>query len=115
MGKTTINLQDQFLNHLRKERTPVTVHILNGTKIMGVIKGFDNFSILLKGENQHLIYKHSVALIVPKKAIKDFDLRGEHPEEKKQEEIRIADKKPEEIKAEDKKPDVKSAEEVVNV
>ncbi|MBI5192624.1 MAG: RNA chaperone Hfq [Nitrospirae bacterium] len=104
MSKSTINLQDQFLNHLRKERTPVTIHILNGTKITGVIKGFDNFSILLKGENQHLIYKHSVALIVPKKAIKDFDLRGEQAEEKK----------PEEIKMNEKNPDVKSAEEVVN-
>lgn len=100
MSKTTINLQDQFLNHLRKERTPVTIHILNGTKIVGVIKGFDNFSILLKGENQHLIYKHSVALIVPKKAIKDFDLRGEQPEEKR---------------IEDKNTEVKNAEEVVNV
>lgn len=83
MSKSTINLQDQFLNHLRKERTPVTIHILNGSKITGIIKGFDNFSILVKGENQQLVYKHSVALIVPKKAIKDFDLRGEQQEEKK--------------------------------
>lgn len=110
MSKTTINLQDQFLNHIRKERTPVTIHLLNGAKITGVIKGFDNFSILLKGENQHLIYKHSVALIVPKKAIRDFDLRGEHPEEKKQQEINTEEKKTEEMNTE-----VKSAEEVVNV
>ena len=81
MSKSTINLQDQFLNHLRRERTPVTVHLLNGSKITGIIRGFDNFSILLKGENQHLIYKHSVALIVPKKGIKEFDVREE--EEKK--------------------------------
>ena len=81
MSKSSFNLQDQFLNHLRREKTPVTVHILNGSKITGIIRGFDNFSILLKGESQHLIYKHSVALIVPKKGIKDFDLREE--EEKK--------------------------------
>lgn len=99
MSKATINLQDQFLNHLRKERTPVTVHILNGIKITGTIKGFDNFSILVKGENQHLIYKHSVALIVPKKAIKDFDLRGEQPEEKKTEEKQTEEKQTEEKKA----------------
>lgn len=110
MSKTTINLQDQFLNHIRKERTPVTIHLLNGAKVTGVIKGFDNFSILLKGENQHLIYKHSVALIVPKKAIRDFDLRGEHPEEKKIEEI-----KPKEMVIDEKNTEVKSAEEVVNV
>ncbi len=84
MSRTTINLQDQFLNHLRKERTPVTIHILNGSKITGIIKGFDNFSILLKGENQHLIYKHSIAMIVPKKGIKEFDVR--ETEEKKIEE-----------------------------
>jgi len=77
MSKTSVNLQDQFLNHLRKEKTPVTIYILNGSKITGIIKGFDNFSILLKGENQHLIYKHSVALIVPKKAIKDFEVKEE--------------------------------------
>ncbi len=84
MSRMTINLQDQFLNHLRKERTPVTIHILNGSKITGTIKGFDNFSILLKGENQHLIYKHSIAMIVPKKGIKEFDVR--ETEEKKIEE-----------------------------
>jgi host factor-I protein len=81
MSKPSFNLQDQFLNHLRREKTPVTVHILNGSKITGIIRGFDNFSILLKGDSQHLIYKHSVALIVPKKGVKDFDLREE--EEKK--------------------------------
>ena len=85
MSRTTINLQDQFLNHLRKERTPVTIHILNGSKITGIIKGFDNFSILLKGENQHLIYKHSIAMIVPKKGIKEFDVR--ETEERKIEEV----------------------------
>lgn len=85
MSRSTINLQDQFLNHLRRERTPVIIHILNGARITGIIKGFDNFCILLKGENQHLIYKHSVALIVPKRAIKDFDIKEES--EKKIEEV----------------------------
>ena len=88
MSKSTINLQDQFLNHLRKEKTPVTVHILNGSKITGIIRGFDNFSILVKGENQYLIYKHSVAVIVPKKTIKEFDVR-EHEEKKVGEEKKV--------------------------
>ena len=85
MSKSFINLQDQFLNHLRKEKTPVTVHLLNGSKIAGIIRAFDNFSILVRGESQHLIYKHSVAVIVPKKAIRDFDVREN--EEKKPEEV----------------------------
>lgn len=85
MSKSSINLQDHFLNHLRKEKTPVTVHLLNGSKITGTIRAFDNFSILVKGESQHLIYKHSVAVIVPKKEIREFDIREN--EEKKPEEV----------------------------
>ena len=85
MSKSFINLQDQFLNHLRKEKTPVTVHLLNGSKIAGIIRAFDNFSILVKGESQNLIYKHSVAVIIPKKAIREFDVREN--EEKKPEEV----------------------------
>lgn len=88
MSKSSINLQDQFLNHLRKEKTPVTVNLLNGSKITGTIRAFDNFSILVKGESQHLIYKHSVAVIVPKKAIRDFDVR-ENEEKKAEEAVNV--------------------------
>jgi len=88
MSKSSINLQDQFLNHLRKEKTPVTVNLLNGSKITGTIRAFDNFSILVKGESQHLIYKHSVAIIVPKKAIRDFDVR-ENEEKKAEEAVNV--------------------------
>ncbi|MCC6545077.1 MAG: RNA chaperone Hfq [Nitrospirae bacterium] len=85
MSKSSINLQDHFLNYLRKEKTPVTVHLLNGSRITGTIRAFDNFSILVKGDSQHLIYKHSVAVIVPKKEIREFDVREN--EEKKSEEV----------------------------
>ncbi len=88
MSKSSINLQDQFLNHLRKEKTSVTVHLLNGSKITGTIKAFDNFSILVKGENQYLIYKHSVAAIVPKKEIREFDIR-ENEEKKAEEAVNV--------------------------
>lgn len=88
MSKSSINLQDQFLNHLRKEKTSVTVHLLNGSKITGTIKAFDNFSILVKGENQYLIYKHSVAVIVPKKEIREFDIR-ENEEKKAEEAVNV--------------------------
>jgi len=82
--KKTVNLQDQFLNHLRKEKLQVTVYLLNGAKIKGIIKGFDSFSILLKAEVNHLIYKHSVAFIVPQKPAKETEVSKE---EKQAEEV----------------------------
>ena len=68
------NLQDNFLNQLRKDRTPVVVYLTNGVRLKGVIKGFDNFVIVLKEATQQLIYKHAVSTIVPEK---DVDLRFE--------------------------------------
>ncbi len=82
--KKTVNLQDQFLNHLRKEKLQVTIYLLNGAKIRGLIKGFDSFSILLKAEVHHLIYKHSVAFIVPQKPAKETEMGRE---EKQTEEV----------------------------
>jgi host factor-I protein len=74
VSKSGINLQDNFLNQVRKEKVLVTVHLLNGTKISGHIKGFDNFIIFMKNDTQHLVYKHSVAMIVPQKNLRTFDL-----------------------------------------
>ena len=68
------NLQDNFLNQIRKDRTPVVVYLTNGVRLKGVIKGFDNFVIVLKEATQQLIYKHAVSTIVPEK---DVDLRFE--------------------------------------
>ena len=68
------NLQDNFLNQLRKGRTPVVVYLTNGVRLKGVIKGFDNFVIVLKETTQQLIYKHAISTIVPEK---DVDLRFE--------------------------------------
>ncbi|MBI4714581.1 MAG: RNA chaperone Hfq [Nitrospirae bacterium] len=73
MSKSGINLQDNFLNQVRKEKIPVTVHLVNGSKINGLIKGFDNFIIFLKNETQYLIYKHSVSAIVPQKNLRSFE------------------------------------------
>ncbi|MBI3354843.1 MAG: RNA chaperone Hfq [Nitrospirae bacterium] len=69
MNKTNTNLQDLFLNQLRKEKIPVTVYLMNGVKLTGTIKGFDNFSILIKQDTQQLIYKHAVSTIIPHKAV----------------------------------------------
>jgi host factor-I protein len=69
MSRSQINLQDAFLNHVRKEKIPVTINIAGGGKIDGFVKGFDNFVILLKHEGQHLIYKHAINTIVPERPV----------------------------------------------
>jgi host factor-I protein len=64
-----INLQDHFLNQLRKERIPVIIYLTNGVRLKGLIKAFDNFVILLKESNQSLVYKHAISTIVPEKEV----------------------------------------------
>lgn len=66
MGRP-INLQDMFLNQVRKERIPVTVYITGGVKLVGVVRGFDAFTILLEasGKPPELVYKHAVCAILP--------------------------------------------------
>ncbi|MBI1823393.1 MAG: RNA chaperone Hfq [Nitrospirae bacterium] len=64
-----MNLQDMFLNQIRKEKIIVTVHLINGVVIQGTIKGFDSFSIFLKNDHQELIYKHAIVSIVPQKEV----------------------------------------------
>jgi host factor-I protein len=60
------NLQDQFLNHLRKNKTPVTMFLVKGVKLQGIVTWFDNFSILLRRDGQsQLVYKHAISTIMP--------------------------------------------------
>jgi len=78
-----MNLQDMFLNQVRKEKITVTLNLTNGASVQGVIRGFDSFSILLKGEHQELVYKHAIVSIVPQKevsALKDPDEKGDTAE-----------------------------------
>lgn len=63
------NLQDSYLNQLRKDKMPVVVYLTNGVRLKGVIKGFDNFVIILEENTQSLIYKHAVSTIVPERNI----------------------------------------------
>lgn len=66
----TINIQDHFLNILRKERIAVTVFLTNGFQLRGNVKAFDNFTVLLESEGkQQLIYKHAISTFVPAKNI----------------------------------------------
>ncbi|MBQ4865674.1 RNA chaperone Hfq [Priestia megaterium] len=68
--KQSVNIQDQFLNQLRKENIYVTVFLLNGFQLRGLIKGFDNFTVLIESEGkQQLIYKHAISTFVPNKNI----------------------------------------------
>ncbi|MEW6215031.1 MAG: RNA chaperone Hfq [Nitrospirota bacterium] len=68
------NIQDNYLNQLRKDKTPVVVYLTNGVRLKGVIEGFDSFVILLKENTHSLIYKHAVSTIVPER---DIDIRFE--------------------------------------
>jgi len=66
----TQNVQDVFLNTLRKKKMPVTIFLSSGVKLQGNVTGFDNFSILLRrGPQVQLVYKHTVATIVPSAAL----------------------------------------------
>ena len=66
----TQNLQDAFLNQVRIERLTVTMFLMNGFQLHGIVKGFDGFTVILDSEGkQQLIYKHAISTIVPPKAL----------------------------------------------
>lgn len=70
MNKTTNNLQDIFLNGARKSRLGVIIHLVNGFQLKGIVKGFDNFTVILDSDGkQMLIYKHAITTITPSKPI----------------------------------------------
>ncbi|MEG1311945.1 MAG: RNA chaperone Hfq [Romboutsia sp.] len=71
MKNAALNLQDLFLNNARKERIPVTIYLMNGVQVKGVVKGFDSYIIMIEGDNrqQNMIYKHAVSTILPSKSI----------------------------------------------
>ncbi len=66
MSEKSQNVQDVFLNNVRKQKVPVTVFLCNGVKLQGSITWFDNFSVLLRREGQvQLVYKHAISTIMP--------------------------------------------------
>lgn len=68
------NLQDVFLNAVRKSKTPLTVFLINGVKLQGVVTWFDNFCLLLHRDGQsQLVYKHAISTIMPTAAVRLFD------------------------------------------
>ena len=68
------NLQDVFLNHVRKQKIPVTVFLVNGVKLQGILTWFDNFCVLLRRDGQsQLVYKHAISTIMPSQPINLYE------------------------------------------
>ena len=73
-GDRSHSLQDVFLNHVRKGKLPVTVFLVNGVKLQGVITWFDNFCVLLRrDDHSQLVYKHAISTVMPAQPIQLFD------------------------------------------
>ena len=68
------NLQDTFLNHVRKTKTPLTIFLVNGVKLQGVVTWFDNFCVLLRRDgHSQLVYKHAISTVMPTGPIQLFE------------------------------------------
>ena len=68
------NLQDTFLNSVRKSKTPLTIFLVNGVKLQGVVSWFDNFCVLLRRDGQsQLVYKHAISTIMPSQPVQLYE------------------------------------------
>jgi len=73
-GENKQNLQESFLNHVRKQEVAVTVFLVNGVKLQGVITWFDNFCVLLRrGGQSQLVYKHAISTVMPAQPFSLYD------------------------------------------
>jgi host factor-I protein len=76
------NVQDVFLNHVRKNKTPVTVFLVNGVKLQGIITWFDNFCVLLRRDaHSQLVYKHAISTVMPAQPVQLFEAGKEGEEQ----------------------------------
>lgn len=74
MNNKALNLQDVFLNQARKDRLPLTIFLTNGYQFKGIIRGFDQFIVILETDGkQQLVYKHAISTIVPARPISILD------------------------------------------
>ncbi|KAF1084642.1 RNA-binding protein Hfq [Sporotomaculum syntrophicum] len=70
MTKPQINLQDAYLNQVRKDNIPVTIFLVNGFQLKGMIKGFDNFTVIMESDGkQMMVYKHAISTVSPMKPV----------------------------------------------
>jgi host factor-I protein len=84
MADKVNNLQDIFLNYMRKTKTPVTMFLVKGVKLQGIITWFDNFSVLLRRDGHaQLIYKHAISTVMPSHAVDLSDLEHRGDDESK--------------------------------
>ena len=98
-NKPIINLQENFLNQARKENVPVTVHLLNGFQIKGMIRGFDQFTVVVDAMGrQQMIFKHAISTITPVKPLGTQAV--EKPADEKSEDVKSEDQPAEETAAE---------------
>ena len=82
MNEKTHNLQDTFLNHVRKNKTNLTIFLVNGVKLQGVVTWFDNFCVLLRRDgHSQLVYKHAISTIMPAQPVQLFEPDARKPEE----------------------------------
>ena len=73
-GEKSQNVQDVFLNHIRKNKVPVTIFLVNGVKLQGIVTWFDNFCVLLlRDAHSQLVYKHAISTVMPSAPISLFE------------------------------------------
>jgi host factor-I protein len=73
-GEKPVNIQDVFLNHVRKNKTALTIFLINGVKLQGFVTWFDQITILLRRESHsQLVYKHAISTIMPQGPVHLFD------------------------------------------
>lgn len=83
MSTKNINLQDSFLNQVRKENISVTIHLMNGFQIKGNVRGFDNFTVVLDvAGKQQMVYKHAISTMMPARHV-SFGMNKEEAAEEK--------------------------------
>ncbi len=77
-SEKSLNVQDVFLNKVRKDNVPVTVFLVNGVKLQGAISAFDNFCVTLRRDKQdQLVYKHAISTVMPSSPIQLYDPNAE--------------------------------------
>ena len=73
--KNKMNIQDQFLNRIRRDRIHIKVELTSGRKVEGILHSFDNFCIVLRGESDQLIYKHAICSISPGQKLEFIEMK----------------------------------------
>ncbi|BBD76700.1 MULTISPECIES: RNA chaperone Hfq [Hydrogenophilus] len=80
MSNKALQLQDPFLNLLRRERVPVSIYLVNGIKLQGQIESFDQYVVLLKNTVTQMVYKHAISTVVPSRPVTLREVHGESEE-----------------------------------